>query len=93
MKNLILTTALILVSLTAFSQTKKDINDVPQTKKIVAIEYGVRCGKTGKAAVYVYSKNKTSKGFNVATDRELIYSDSVSLLKKTVQYQSYVKSI
>lgn len=93
MKNIILTTALILVSLTASSQTKKDINDVAQTKKIVAIEYGVTCGKTGKSAVYVYSKNKYSKGFNVATDRELVYSDSLSILRQTAQYKKFIKSI
>lgn len=93
MKNLILTSAIILISLTSFGQTKKDLNDVPQTKKITSIQYGVQCGKTGKPAVYVYFKNRTAKDFNPATDREIVYTQNIAELQNTVQYQVYVKSI
>lgn len=90
MKKLILTTAIILISLSSYSQDKKqNLNDVPQTKKIVSIEYGVTCGKTGKSAVYVYFKEKTASGFNAQTDREIVYTQNLASLQNTVQYQSY----
>jgi len=88
MKNLI-TFALIIISLNVFGQSK--INDMPRTKNIVSIEYGVTCGKTGKSAVYVYFKAKTSQGFNVKTDREIIYIENISNLQRTVEYQSYLR--
>lgn len=91
MKNLILTSAIILISLSSFGQSK--IKDVPQTKKIISIEYGVTCGKTGKPAVYVYFKEKTASGFNAQTDREIVYTQNIAVLQNTVQYQSYIKSI
>lgn len=91
MKTSILTIAIILISLSSFGQSK--INDIPQTKKITSIQYGVTCGKTGKSAVYVYHKEKTAKGFNAQTDREIIYTENLVNLQKTVQYQSYIKSI
>jgi hypothetical protein len=91
MKTLILTSAIILISLSSFGQSK--IKDVPQTKKIVSIEYGVTCGKTGKPAVYVYFKEKTASGFNAQTDREIVYTQNIAVLQNTVQYQSYIKSI
>lgn len=92
MKTITLTIAIILISLNCFGN-EKSINDVPQTKTIVSIEYGVTCGKTGKAAVYVYHKQKTSKGFNVKTDREIVYVENLVNLRKTVQYMNYVKSV
>lgn len=88
MKNLI-TFALIIISLNVFGQSK--INDVPRTKNIVSIEYGVTCGKTGKSAVYVYFKAKTSQGFNVKTDREIVYIENISNLQRTFEYQSYLR--
>lgn len=93
MKSLILTSAIILISLTSFGQTKKDLNDVPQTKKIKSIQYGVQCGKTGKPAVYVYFKERTAKGFAPKTDREIVYTQNLAELQNTAQYQSYIKSI
>lgn len=91
MKTLIISVAFILVSLSSFGQSK--INDVPQTKNIVSIQYGITCGKTGKPAVYVYFKEKTSKGFNPKTDREIVYTQNLAELQNTVQYQVYIKSI
>lgn len=94
MKKLILTTAIVLISLSSYSQDKKQtLNDVPQTKKIVSIEYGVTCGKTGKPAVYVYFKQKTDSTFNVVTDREIVYTQNLASLQNTVQYKNYIKSI
>lgn len=89
MKNFILTFALIIISLNVFGQSK--INDVPRTKNIVSIEYGVTCGKTGKSAVYVYFKSKSSQGFNVKTDREIVYVENIANLQRTVEYQSYLR--
>lgn len=91
MKTLIITSVIILISLTSFGQTKKEA--LNQTKKIVAIEYGVTCGKTGKPAVYVYHKSKKSAGFNAQTDREIVYTQNLDILQNTVQYQEYIKSI
>lgn len=88
MKNFTLTIAIILISLNSFGNTK-NINDVPHTKTIVSIEYGVTCGKTGKSAVYVYHKSRTSKDFNYKTDRELVYTSNLDILYKTVEYQKY----
>jgi len=89
MKNFILTFALIIISLNVFGRSK--INDMPRTKNIVSIEYGVTCGKTGKSAVYVYFKAKSSQGFNVKTDREIVYIENISNLQRTVEYQSYLR--
>jgi len=89
MKNFILTFALIIISLNVFGQSKT--NDMPRTKNIVSIEYGVTCGKTGKSAVYVYFKEKTSQGFNVKKDRKTFYNCQLSALRKTVEYQSYLR--
>jgi len=88
MKNLI-TFALIIISLNVFGQSK--VNDMPRTKNIVSIEYGITCGKTGKSAVYVYFKAKTSQGFNVKTDREIVYVENIANLQRTVEYQSYLR--
>ncbi|APZ82900.1 hypothetical protein [Flavobacterium phage FL-1] len=89
---LIIFIAMILIVSSANAQAKKNnINDVPQTKKIVSIEYGVTCGKTGKPAVYVYFKKKGSAGFNVSTDREIVYTQNIASLQNTVQYKSYIK--
>lgn len=88
MKNLI-TFALIVISLNVFGQSKT--NDTPRTKNIVSIEYGVTCGKTGKSAVYVYFKAKSSQGFNVKTDREIVYVENIANLQRTVEYQSYLR--
>lgn len=93
MKTSILTIAIILISLSSFGQSKKNLNDVPQTKNIVSIQYGVTCGKTGKPAVYVYFKEKTAKGFKPQTDREIVYTQNLAELQNTVQYQVYIKSI
>lgn len=91
MKTLILTFALIIISLNSFGQSK--INDVPRTKKITSIQYGVTCGKTGKSAIYVYHKEKTAKGFNPKTDREIVYVENISNLQRTVEYQYYLRNI
>ncbi len=88
---LIVFISIFLLASASYGQSK--IKDVPQTKKIVSIEYGVTCGKTGKPAVYVYFKQKTASGFNAQTDREIVYTENLVLLQKTIQYQSYIKSI
>lgn len=93
MKTLIISLALLSVSFSSFATEKNTINDVPQTKTIVSIEYGVTCGKTGKSAVYVYHKAKTAANFNPATDREIVYTQNLAALQNTVQYQNYIKSL
>lgn len=90
MKTIITTIAILLISLNSFGKGK-DIIDVYQTKKIMSIQYGVTCGKTGKPAVYVYHKSRTAKDFNYKTDRELVYTSSLDILYKTVQYQQFIK--
>lgn len=91
MKTITLTIAIILISLNCFGN-EKSINDVPQTKTIVSIEYGVTDGKTGKPAVYVYHKQKTAKGFSYKTDREIVYVENLPNLRRTVQYQVYLRT-
>jgi hypothetical protein len=91
MKNII-TTAALLVSLVAFSQSKTNINDVPRTIKITHIQYGVTCGTTGKSAVYVYHKDTNAPGFNPLTDREIVYTSNLSILAKTAEYQAYMRN-
>lgn len=93
MKNLTLTIALIIISLNVFAQSKTDPKKIILPSKIVSIEYGVTCGKTGKSAVYVYLKNKSAKGFNVKTDRKTIYTENLSQLRKKVEYQYYIKNL
>lgn len=91
MKNVILTIALV-ISSSVFAIDKKNSIDVPHTKKIVSIEYGVRDGKTGKASVYVYSKNKSESGFDVKKHRETVYTSNLSLLTNTIEYKNYINS-
>jgi hypothetical protein len=92
MKNLILSIGLILSIAANATEKGKDFNNVPQTKKIVAIERGVTDGKTGKASIYVYSKLKTDPSFDVKKDRETVYNENLNLLTNTVQYKNFINS-
>lgn len=91
MKNLILSIAL-LITANSFAIDKNNVNDAPRTKKIVAIEYGVKDGKTGKSSVYVYSKEKSEAGFDVKKHRETVYTSNLSLLTNTIEYQNFINS-
>lgn len=93
MKTLIISAALILVSLTSFGQNKKCVNDLTRGQKIVSIEMNVTCGKTGKTGMYIYFKAKNTHGFNPLKDRKLVLNQSVSSLKNTIEYQDYLRSI
>lgn len=64
---------------------------IGQTKPIFKIQTGVQDGKTGKPSVYVYHKDPNDPSFNVATDRETVYTQNLDQLRKTVQYQDYLK--
>jgi hypothetical protein len=92
MKSLILTIGLIFSIAANATEKNNNLNNVPQTKKIVAIERGVRDGKTGKASIYVYSKLKSDPSFNVKNDRETVYNENLSLLTNTVQYKNFINS-
>ena len=66
--------------------------NTPRTLPIVAIQSGVQDGKTGKSGVYVYHKLPTDPSFNVNTDREIVYNENLPNLRKTVEYQEYMRS-
>ena len=71
---------------------KKDISDIiGNTLPIVDIQYGVTDGKTGKSAVYVYHKKVTDPTFDPKRDRELVYVDNLDMLRRTYQYQDYMR--
>lgn len=62
-----------------------------QTKPIFHIQTGVQDGKTGKSSVYVYHKDPKDPSFDVAKDRETVYTQNLDNLQKTQQYQDYMK--
>lgn len=64
---------------------------VGQTKPIFKIQTGVQDGKTGNPSVYLYHKDPNDPSFNPATDRTTVYTKNLDQLRKTVQYQDYLK--
>lgn len=64
---------------------------VGQVKPIFKIQTGVQDGKTGYPSVYVYHKDPNDPSFNVATDRETVYTKNLDQLRNSVQYQDYLK--
>lgn len=65
--------------------------NAPRTLPIVAIQTGVQDGKTGKSGVYVYHKLPSDPSFDVNTDREIVYNENLPNLRKTVEYQDYMR--
>lgn len=77
----------------AYAQSKTtSANDVPRTRTISSIQYGVTDGSTGKPAVYVYFKDRAAEGFNPSTDREVVYTENLTALRRTVEYQLYINT-
>lgn len=66
--------------------------NTPRTLPIVAIQSGVQDGKTGKSGVYVYHKLPTDPDFDVNRDREIVYNENLPNLRKTVEYQQYMRN-
>lgn len=65
--------------------------NTPRTLPIAAIQTGVQDGKTGKSGVYVYHKLPSDPTFDVNTDREIVYNENLPNLRKTVEYQDYMR--
>lgn len=69
------------------------VNDIPRTKRIVDIQYGVQDGKTGKPSMYVYNRLITDpRGFDPKKHRETVYTENEENLMATAEYQDYMRS-
>ena len=66
--------------------------NTPRTLPIAKIQTGVVDGKTGKSGVYVYHKLPTDPSFDVNRDREMVYNENLPNLRKTVEYQEYMRN-
>lgn len=75
--------------ISAVGGVKKPKDDIAQTRPIKHIQTGVTDGKTGKPSMYVFRKTPGEKGFDVKKDRETVYTDNLTDLQRTAQYQEY----
>ena len=66
----------------------------PRTIPIVGIQTGVTVGTKGEPAVYVYHNHKPGHpNFNPETDREVVYVKNIDTLRKTNEYQEYMRKL
>ncbi len=66
----------------------------PRTIPIVGIQTGVTVGPKGIPAVYVYHNHKPGHpNFNPETDREIVYVSNLDNLRKTNEYQEYMRKL
>lgn len=69
-------------------------NSIWRTIPIVGIKYNVNVGKLGTPAVYVYhNRTPEDPGFNPKTDREVVYMSNIDNLRRTAEYQKYMRGL